>query len=172
MEKENYAQFYNRLVGKLRDKPKAVSAILWADIILVFGFVIAYALFLAIHLLGKPFDLLYTANKVGLPALCFLFVSLLQQLIKRPRPYEKTGAGMDSLIKKRSTGNSMPSRHLASASVLALIFFPECIWLGIVALVGVELLSVLRLIEGVHYPSDLLVGELIGLLFGAIGLLF
>jgi membrane-associated phospholipid phosphatase len=99
-------------------------------------------------------------------------VSLLRKLIKRPRPYEKAGAGIDPLIKKDAEGNSMPSRHLASAAVLSLIFFPECIWLGIVALVATELLSLLRFLQGAHYPTDLLVGELLGFAFGAIGFLF
>ena len=172
MEKKDYAKFYHRAVEKIRQKPNWVRAISIADKVLVFGFVAAYAVFLAIVLLQKPFDWLYTANKVGLPALCFMAVSLLRRLIKRPRPYEKAGAGIDPLIKKAAEGNSMPSRHLASAAVLSLIFFPECIWLGIVALVATELLSLLRFLQGAHYPTDLLVGELLGFAFGAIGFLF
>ena len=172
MEKKNYAKFYHRAVEKIRQKPSWIRAISIADKVLVFGFVVAYAVFLAIVLLQKPFDWLYTANKVGLPALCFVAVSLLRRLIKRPRPYEKAGAGIDPLIRKGAGGNSMPSRHLASAAVLSLIFFPECIWLGIVALVATELLSLLRFLQGAHYPTDLLCGELLGFAFGAIGFLF
>jgi membrane-associated phospholipid phosphatase len=109
---------------------------------------------------------------MGLPALCFGVVTLLRLLIKRPRPYEKAGAGIDAINKKDSVGNSMPSRHVASAFVIAMVFLAESTLFGVIALCVSCLIATLRVLEGVHYPSDALIGALLGVAFGAVGLLF
>ena len=167
---ENYKLFYERFTRPIRRHPRAVKALSIFDKLLALAFVVIYPLFLALVLFGKPFQLLFTLNKVGLPALCFCAVTLLRWLIKRPRPYETTGAGIEPLTKKRGTGNSMPSRHIASAFVISLVILPECLLAGIACLVAATSLMVLRFFEGVHYPSDLLVGALLGITFGIIGL--
>lgn len=168
---EPYKAFYERFTNRIKGCPFAVKAISILDKVLAWGFVAAYAVFLAIVLFSRPFQLLFTLNKVGLPALCFCSVTLLRWLINRPRPYETSGAGIDSLIKKHKNGHSMPSRHVASAFVISLIILPECLWAGIVCLAASLLLSLLRFVEGVHYPSDLLAGTLLGVAFGFVGLL-
>ncbi len=167
---ENYKLFYERFTHSIRRHPRAVKALSIFDKLLAVSFVVAYPLFLALVLFGKPFHLLFTLNKVGLPALCFCTVTLLRWLIKKPRPYETMGAGIEPLTKKRGTGNSMPSRHIASAFVISLVILPEYLLLGIACLVAAIALTVLRFVEGVHYPSDLLVGALLGITFGVIGL--
>ena len=138
----------------------------------MYGFVAAYAVYLGFTLFSVPFDLLLWANKMGLPALCFAAVSLLRILIKRPRPYEKAGAGIDAINQKGSVGNSMPSRHVASAFVIAMVFLAESTLFGVLALCASCLVAILRTVEGVHYPSDVLVGAILGVSFGAVGLLF
>ena len=121
MKKERYKQFYEKLTAGLRKRPRLVKAIVFLDRALVYGFMAAYVVYLGFTLFSRPFEPLYVANKVGLPALCFAAVTLLRLLIKRPRPYEKTGAGIDAIAKKTATGNSMPSRHVASAFVIAMV---------------------------------------------------
>lgn len=169
---ERYSEFYTKITANIRTKPWLVNTVVWLDRGLVYGFVAAYAVYLGFTLFSAPFDLLLWANKMGLPALCFAAVSLLRILIKRPRPYEKTGAGIDAINKKDSVGNSMPSRHVASAFVIAMIFLAESTPFGILALCASCLVAVLRALEGVHYPSDVLLGAILGVSFGAVGLLF
>ncbi len=172
MQKERYKRFYEKITAAIRPHPRLIKAIIWLDKGLVYGFVAAYAVYLGFMLSPAPFDPLLWANKVGLPALCFAAVTLLRILIKRPRPYEKAGAGIDAINQKDSMGNSMPSRHVASAFVIAMAFLAESTPLGIVALCASFLVAVLRTVEGVHYPSDVLLGALLGVAFGAVGLLF
>lgn len=170
MKKETYARFYAKATERIRGNEKLKKALLLCDHALVWAFVAGYAAFLAYVFFRYPFDGFLLLNKAGLPALCFAEVSLLRMLIRRPRPYEKEGAGIDPLVQKQSKGNSMPSRHLASAFVIGMVFLSESLVLGVVALAASIALALLRFLEGVHYPSDLIVGELIGFCFGAVGL--
>lgn len=172
MRKENYKRFYEKITAKLCLRPRLIKAIAWLDKGVVYGFVATYAVYLGFTLFSAPFDLLLWANKMGLPALCFGVVTLLRLLIKRPRPYEKAGAGIDAINKKDTVGNSMPSRHVASAFVIAMVFLAESTLFGVIALCVSVLIATLRVLEGVHYPSDALVGALLGISFGAVGLLF
>ena len=172
MKKEQYAQFYSKITAAIRPRPKLIKALAFLDKGMVCGFIAAYAAYLGFTLFSVPFDLLLWANKMGLPALCFAVVSLLRILIKRPRPYETEGAGIDALNKKGATGNSMPSRHVASAFVIAMVFLAESALFGILGLVAGCVIAILRLLEGVHYPSDILLGAILGIAFGAVGLLF
>jgi membrane-associated phospholipid phosphatase len=172
MDYTKYRSFYERTTKKLKTKPKLIKALSIADKALVLGFVAAYAAFLVYVFATLPFEWLLLLNKVGLPALCFAAVTLLRLLIKRPRPYETTGAGIDPLVKKSSSGNSMPSRHLASAVVIGLTVLPQSLLFGLLCLGAACALAALRFLEGVHYPTDLLAGGLLGAVFGVIGLLF
>ncbi len=172
MDYTKYRSFYERTTEKLKTKPNLIKALSIADKALVLSFVAAYAAFLVYVFVTLPFEWLLLLNKVGLPALCFTAVTLLRQLIKRPRPYETTGAGIEPLVKKSSTGNSMPSRHLASAVVIAITVLPQSLLFGLLCLGAACVLAALRFLEGVHYPTDLLAGGCLGALFGVIGLLF
>jgi membrane-associated phospholipid phosphatase len=53
-----------------------------------------------------------------------------------------------------------------------MVILPECLIAGIALLVVATGVGVLRFLRGVHYPSDVLVGALIGVAFGSVGLLF
>ena len=168
---EQYKRFYEGLTRPLKAHPRLIRALSIVDKAIAISFVIAYPTFLAVLLFSKPFRLLLALNAIGLPFLCFACVTMLRKLIKRPRPYETTGAGIEPLIKKRGTGNSMPSRHIASAFVISLTILPHFLWAGIACLAAATVLSVLRWFEGVHYPSDLLAGALLGIAFGCVGLI-
>lgn len=106
------------------------------------------------------------SQNFGVPLLCLLTVSLLRNLFDRKRPYE--GAGIVPVIEKKKKGHSFPSRHLASAFVIGTVFLPYCLPAGIVVLSAGAVLGYVRFAAGVHYPSDLAVGALLGALFGAL----
>jgi membrane-associated phospholipid phosphatase len=86
--------------------------------------------------------------------------------INRPRPYETWD--IDPLIHKDTKGNSMPSRHVFSSAVISMA------WLRILPPVGAALLvisaaaALIRVIGGVHYPSDVMIGFLAGAAAGAL----
>ena len=172
MNYQAYKTFYEKMTKGIKARPAAKKIIEILDKVLAWGYVAAYAVFLGLTFFGQPFLWLTLLNKVGLPALCFVAVSALRWLIKRPRPYETDGAGIEPLGEKRSRGNSMPSRHVGSAFVISMVILPECLIGGIALLVVATGVGALRVLRGVHYPSDVLVGALIGVAFGAVGLLF
>lgn len=176
MRKTKYKAFYEKLTKGIKARPAIVTLIEILDKVLAWGYVAAYAVFLGLTFFRpnalSPFPWLLVLNKVGLPALCFLVVSALRWLIGRPRPYEEDGAGIEPLVSKRGRGNSMPSRHVGSAFVISMVILPECLVAGIALLVVATGVGTLRVLRGVHYPSDILVGALIGIAFGSVGLLF
>ena len=176
MNQNSYKQFYEKMTKGIKARPTAVKAVEILDKVLAWGYVAAYAVFLGLTFLQpnalSPFPWLLVLNKVGLPALCFACITALRWLIKRPRPYETEGAGIEPLVVKQGKGNSMPSRHVGSAFVISMVILPECLALGIPLLAVAAGIAVLRVLRGVHYPSDVLVGALIGIAFGSVGLLF
>lgn len=93
----------------------------------------------------------------------FLIVNVtLKDLIGRPRPFVVNDA-IETLIKKPSAYRSFPSGHTAAsfAAMLALYkWVPKRI--GIPALVLAALVALSRLYVGVHYPTDLVGGLVIG----------
>ena len=104
---------------------------------------------------------------LALPAACLTAVTVLRRLIKKPRPYQTSGAGITPLLTKTDGENeSFPSRHLSSAFVIATLFCAYFPWTGIpLYLCGIAL-GYTRFALGLHYPSDLLVGAGLGLIFG------
>ena len=102
------------------------------------------------------------------PGSMFFFVSGLRKVIDRPRPYETLA--IKPLLVKDKKGESMPSCHIFSVFVIAMTFM-YVFGAGAAVpffIIGV-VMALLRVIGGVHYPSDVLVGAAIGLLSGIIG---
>ena len=97
-------------------------------------------------------------------ALGFLITNVfLKNTIARVRPYD-TINGLNLLV-ARATDWSFPSGHacssFASASSIAMLEYKKE---GTVALILATLIAFSRLYVGIHYPSDVLVGIVIGIL--------
>lgn len=101
------------------------------------------------------------------PAISFVLVSIFRKQINAPRPYEVTG--VTPLIKKDTQGKSFPSRHVFSVFVVATTLYHLYISLGIFFMLLGCILAILRVIGGVHFKRDVIVGALIGILSGVIG---
>lgn len=101
---------------------------------------------------------------------CAVFVSgtALRAAINRPRPYETLGA--PPLFPKDTVGKSMPSRHSFSAAVIATAAWAVWPPLGAAGAVFALLIALTRVLSGVHYPSDVLVGLAFGGLAGLAGM--
>lgn len=107
---------------------------------------------------------------VLVPGISFVLVTVLRKAINAPRPYEVFDAA--PVIPKDTRGNSFPSRHAFSIFVIAMTFCACCplAWAGPVMLAAGVLLAVIRVVSGVHFPCDVVVGALLGMLAGFVGL--
>ena len=101
------------------------------------------------------------------PAVSFAALSLVRRALNFRRPYEVLD--IDPIIQKDTKGKSMPSRHVFSIFVIAMTFLWIVPWLGVVLLVLGAALACVRVIGGVHFPRDVLVGAAVGILAGVIG---
>ena len=105
-----------------------------------------------------------------LPAIGFALLSAIRKQLNQARPYEKWA--IQPLLAKDTLGKSMPSRHVFSATVISmcLLYF---FWLpGLLCLLLSAGLAAVRVIVGVHYPKDVLVGYLCGICWGSILFIF
>ena len=98
----------------------------------------------------------------GLSALLALAVAhLISGMWDRPRPYE---AHHIHLFVSPSGDPSFPSDHATAAFAIAIALLLRNRRVGWVALVMATVVSLSRVAVGVHYPSDVLGGALIGTL--------
>lgn len=107
------------------------------------------------------------AGFLGLLALAVgtLFTNItLKPLFERDRPW-LTVEGLQFLVVEHDP-NSFPSGHTCAAFAAAGVWFKALPkrWMGVTGLVLAALMGLSRLYVGVHFPSDVLMGALVGLL--------
>lgn len=125
-----------------------------------------------------PVLLIYTwfVNKelilpiILIPATGFLLLTFVRKAINRKRPYESYN--IDSIIKKDTKGNSMPSRHVFSMSIIAVSWFVLSPIVGVILFGFAILLACIRVIGGVHYMSDVIVAILCAIGWGILFVFF
>lgn len=129
----------------------------------------AGALFIAAAVLMLCFKKSRRAGVTALLALAIGFLCTnvaLKHLASRPRPWLDV-AGLTALVAEHDP-NSFPSGHTCAAFAFASALWhtaPEK-WMRRAALAAAVLMGLSRLYVGVHYPSDVIVGALVGLLSG------
>ena len=94
-----------------------------------------------------------TAKLILAPLTSFIFISFI-------RP----------IVKKDKEGESMPSRHIFSITIIAMCWLYIYQPVGIILLVMALVLAVLRVVMGVHFIKDVIAGIICGIICGFIGL--
>ena len=106
-------------------------------------------------------------NVLLVPAISFILLSFFRKAVNAPRPYELLD--IDPIIKKNTKGNSFPSRHVFSVFVIAMSLYYVWPSIGIVLMLIGIIISVIRVIGGVHFPRDVIAGAIMGVGSSIIG---
>ena len=154
---------YIKLTEPLRKHPGKTKMVIYINKILTGLVYLVYPSFLLLLYWEKnPFLL----QAVLVPAISFVGVTLFRKWYNAPRPYEKFD--IPPVIAKDTKGKSFPSRHVFSVFVIAATIFYRYPAVGLaLCVVGVGL-ALIRVFGGVHEPSDVLAGAIIGVLCGAV----
>ena len=162
---KNYQEWYNHIAANIENKPFFLRLLRTFNRFMTVVMPIVYLTLLATTYfqegLGKQV-LIY----VFVPATGFVILSLLRKKINAPRPYEEWT--IKPLLDRDSPGQSMPSRHVFSATIISMACFHASLSLGIILLVLSAFLGLVRVLGGVHYPKDVVVAYICALVWGVI----
>ena len=90
-----------------------------------------------------------------------IFVDIIRQLTPRTRPFVENHVKL--LIEHPITA-AFPSAHAAFYFAIATIVYLYNKKAGILFLISASLIAIARVFTGVHWPSDILVGSLLGII--------
>lgn len=159
----DYQRRYDSWTVPFRRYPMLVSLLRLANHFLTHVMYIIYPILLVLVYMDQGFSLLL-GILVLVPAISFSLVSLFRHLYNQPRPYETWD--FSPLIIKTSQGKSMPSRHVFSASMVSMCALRLSLPFGLMLLGFSLILAFCRVLGGVHYPKDVLIGYALGFSFG------
>lgn len=160
----DYARFYANLTRTIRQSPLQLSLVILINHSVTKLMYLLYPLLLGFLLWDGGLN--KVLPYILIPGLSFLMVTFIRKRMNQPRPYESWY--IEPLIAKDTIGQSMPSRHVFSATMIAMCFLSVHFWLGLILLLLTLLLAICRVLGGVHYPKDVLVGLAIGFVCGGI----
>ena len=159
-----YPDWYQRISAPFREE-FAIQLINVLDRVLVVAIAAIYFVEIVLLLVGGDFPGL--TRVIVIPALAFGVVTYLRDRIDAPRPYELYD--IDPIIVKETCGKSLPSRHVASAVIIAFALAWMHLDWGVVAFVASAVVAFTRIVGGVHFPADVAAGAGISAAFGVIG---
>lgn len=155
------AETYKSIVGFFKRNKPCNTILKFCYDFLPFIMFLSYGILIAFMLFS---DTKVFARITLSPMTVFAIVTVFRKIFNRPRPYEKFAT--PSVFGKNKKGESMPSRHTACAFIIAMAFMYVSIPLGIAYLIISALIMISRVLAGVHFISDVLVGMAISLLYG------
>ena len=166
---KNYQEWYDHIAGNIENRPFLLSLLRTFNRFMTAVMPMIYLTLLATTYLQQEFGkqiLMY----VFIPASGFVILSFLRKKINAPRPYEEWE--IVPLLNRDSPGQSMPSRHVFSATIISMACLHASLIVGFILLILSVFLGLVRVLGGVHYPKDVLIGYACGLVWGVIFFLF
>ena len=166
---KNYQEWYDHIAGNIENKPFLLSLLRTFNRFMTVVMPMIYLTLLAITYLQQGLGkqvLIY----VFIPASGFVILSFLRKKINALRPYEVWE--IVPLLDRDSPGQSMPSRHVFSATIISMACLHASLSVGVILLVLSAFLGLVRVLGGVHYPKDVVVGYICGLVWGVLFFLF
>ena len=162
---KNYQEWYDHIAGNIENKPFLPSLLRTFNRFMTVVMPMIYLTLLATTYFQEGFGkqiLIY----VFIPATGFVILSFLRKKINAPRPYEEWD--IKPLLDRDSPGQSMPSRHVFSATIISMACLHASLSVGVILLVLSALLGLVRVLGGVHYPKDVVVGYICAIVWGVI----
>ena len=166
---KNYQEWYDHMAANIENKPIFLRLLRAFNRLMTVVIPIVYLTLLATTYFQEGFGkqvLIY----VFVPASGFVILSLFRKKINAPRPYEEWD--IKPLLDRDSPGQSMPSRHVFSATIISMACLHASLSVGVILLVLSAFLGLVRVLGGVHYPKDVVVGYICGLVWGVLFFLF
>ena len=162
---KNYQEWYDHMAGNIENRPFLLSLLRTFNRFMTIVMPMIYLTLLAITYLQQGLGkqvLMY----VFVPASGFVILSLFRKKINAPRPYEVWE--IVPLLDRDSPGQSMPSRHVFSATIISMACLHANLSVGFILLILSAILGLVRVLGGVHYPKDVVSGYICGLVWGVI----
>ena len=162
---KNYQEWYDQIAGNIENKRFLLSLLRAFNRFMTVIMPMIYLTLLATTYLQEGLGkqvLIY----VFIPASGFVILSFLRKKINAPRPYEKWT--IKPLLDRDSPGQSMPSRHVFSATIISMACMHASLPIGMICLTLSAFLGLVRVLGGVHYPKDVVVGYICALVWGVI----
>ena len=166
---KNYQEWYDYIAANIENRPFLLSLLRTFNQFMTVVMPIVYLTLLATTYLQEGFGkqvLMY----VFIPASGFVILSFLRKKINAPRPYEVWE--IVPLLDRDSPGQSMPSRHVFSATIISMACLHASLTMGMICLTLSAFLGLVRVLGGVHFPKDVVVGYICGLVWGVLFFLF
>ena len=166
---KNYQEWYGHVASNIKNKPFLLRSLRAFNRFMTVVMPMIYLTLLATTYLQEGLGkqvLVY----VFVPASGFVILSLLRKKINAPRPYEVWE--IVPLLDRDSPGQSMPSRHVFSATIISMACLHASLSVGLILLILSAILGLVRILGGVHYPKDVVVGYMCALVWGVLFFLF
>ena len=155
---KNYQEWYQNISSRLTSHPTLLFLLRSFNRLMTVAMPLVY-----LALLVTTYLKLGLGQQVGvyvlIPSTGFVMLSLFRKKIC-------------PLLEKDSSGQSMPSRPVFSATIISMACLHASLPVGLACLLFSALLGLVRVLGGVHYPKDVLVGYACGLVWGFLFFLF
>ena len=162
---KNYQEWYGHVASNIKNNPFLLSLLRTFNRFMTVVMPMIYLTLLATTYLQEGFG-----KQVGIylfiPASGFVILSFLRKKINTPRPYEEWA--IKPLLDRDSPGQSMPSRHVFSATIISMACLHASLTMGMICLTLSAFLGLVRVLGGVHYPKDVVVGYICALVWGVL----
>ena len=155
--------FYERVRPFFVTHPYYLSLLKWTNrlVTLLMPLLYFYVLWAAYLKASKTWIVL---AYLLVPATGFIVLSVIRKRMNWPRTYEL--GTFPPLLNREGKGSSMPSRHVFSAAIISTVAWGVHPLLSVLGLSLALLLSGVRVLAGVHFVRDVVVGFLSAILWG------